>query len=68
MRANRGTLSGMPRSLVSGTTHTIRDIEALLMTSLGTTRTGNKQSAKFRNADEWEQIWSVEEKKYLSRI
>lgn len=49
-------LGALPKHLLTDTTSTIRDIEALLMMALGTTRTGNVQSMKFRSAEEWTQV------------
>lgn len=60
-------LGAMPQRLLAGTSSAIGDIEALLMLTLGTTKSGNKNTMKFKNADSWEQIWYSEEKKYLGR-
>lgn len=49
-------LGSIPGQLVSGTAHTIGDIEALLMMTLGTVERGNAQQMRFKNADRWEQI------------
>lgn len=49
-------LGQMPTSLLSGSDDMIGDVEALLMLSLGTVRRGNKQTMKFKNAAQWEQV------------
>jgi hypothetical protein len=49
-------LGAMPSQLVSGTSSTIGDIEALMMVTLGTVERGNAQTMKFKNADRWEQV------------
>lgn len=49
-------LGTMPDQLLSGTSSTIGDIEALLMMSLGTIERGNTQTMKFKNADRWHQL------------
>lgn len=54
-----------PRDLLGSTSRSIHDIEALLIMSLGTHRSGNKQTEKFTNAEPWEQVWGFEAKKYL---
>lgn len=61
-------LGDIPGQLVSGTTHTIRDIEALLMMSLGTVERGNAHSMKFTNADRWHQIPRHEVDYWLGRL
>lgn len=61
-------LGGVPTQLVSGTSSTIGDIEALLMLSLGTVERGNKQTMKFRNADRWYQIPTDSVEYWLSKI
>lgn len=61
-------LGEMPKQLVSGTTHTIRDIEALLMMSLGTVERGNAHTMKFANADRWHQIQRHEVDHWLDKV
>lgn len=61
-------LGVMPKQLLSGTTNTIRDIEALLMMSLGTIERGNAHTMKFANADRWHQIPLHDADWWLDRI
>ncbi len=61
-------LGEMPDQLVSGTVHTIRDIEALLMMTLGTVERGNAHSMKFTNADRWHQVPLLEVDQWLGKI
>lgn len=62
------TLGSMPKELLASTSNTIRDVEALLMMTLGTVALGNVQSAKFTNADRWWQVPLDETEKWISRI
>ena len=58
-------LGAFPTSHLSGSDSTIGDIEALLITTLGTRGIGNIQQAHFKNADQWEQIRQSEVDRYL---
>ena len=61
-------LGQMPEQLLTGTSSTIGDVEALLMLTLGTVERGNRQTMKFKNADRWHQIPRDETDYWLSRI
>lgn len=54
-----------PQKLLSEVADSISDVEALLIMSLGTHRTGNMHTEKFRNAERWDQVWHGERDKYL---
>ncbi len=58
----------MPDQLLSGTSSTIGDIEALLMLSLGTVERGNEQTMKFKNADRWQQVPIDRVDDWMSRL
>lgn len=61
-------LGKMPKVLLTNSVRTIRDIEALLIESLGTYRTGNRQQAKFGSAMNWELVRRDEVSRYLERL
>lgn len=61
-------LGAMPGQLLSGTSSTIGDIEAMLMMSLRTTERGNAQTMKFKNADRWHQVPLQEVDHWLDKV
>lgn len=61
-------LGKVPQKVLTNSDSTIRDIEALLIESLGTHRTSNIQKMKFASALKWEQVKLDETQKYLNRL
>jgi hypothetical protein len=57
-----------PTKMLTHSTQTIRDIEALLIQSLGTYRVGNKQQTKFVSAERWTQIMYTEVDEVLAKL
>lgn len=60
-------LGKRPQTLLTDNVKTIGDIEALLIMSLGTHRTGNKREMKFQSAHRWEQLWDDEIESTLAK-
>ena len=55
-RSGYRNLRAVPRTLLTDSKDTVGDIEALLMTTLGTVQLGNKRKEKFAAALRWEQV------------
>lgn len=55
-----------PKDLLGSTERTIHDVEALLIMTLGSHRTGNMHTEKFTDAQEWVQVWDHEKDKHLA--
>lgn len=60
-------LGKRPQTLLTDNMKTIGDVEALLIMSLGTQRTGNKKQMKFQSAERWEQLWDAEIEQNLDK-
>ncbi|CAB4955177.1 unannotated protein [freshwater metagenome] len=58
----------VPARLLANSDHTIGDIEALLIQTLGTYRTGNRQQMRFASAQRWEQVRKDQRGTYLDRV
>ncbi len=61
-------LGKVPDRLLANSDATIADGEALLIQTLRTYRTGNRQQMRFAAAKRWEQIRRDERDRYLTRI
>ena len=61
-------LGAMPAKLLTDTSRTIGDVEALLIYAFGTGHRGNAQHMKFARGEHWEQVARQETEKYLDRI
>lgn len=62
----RPVKAARPKHLLGDVAETISDVEALLIMALGTNRTGNKHTEKFRDAECWQQVWDGEREDWLS--
>lgn len=61
-------LAQTPAQLLTDSASTIRDVEALLIQSLGTYRTGNSQQMKFQGASKWLQVPYEDGPTYLEKL
>jgi hypothetical protein len=61
-------LGKVPSKLLTNSDETIGDVEALLIQTLGTYRTGNIQQMRFASAQRWEQVRKDEREKYLLKV
>lgn len=62
-------LRKMPKHLLTNSTSTVNDIEALLIYCFGTRQAGgNGKNETFAAALQWEQVFADEREKYLGRI
>lgn len=61
-------LGQVPKQLLTDTTSTIGDIEALLIQSLGTQHRGNKVQMRFAVANPWEQVMAHEAEDLLAKL
>ena len=62
------TLRALPAAPRADSVSAIRDIEALLIQSLGTHHRGNKHQEHFRNGVRWEQVMLHDYDHYLDRL
>ena len=61
-------LRALPKKLLTDSTHTVHDIESLLICTLGTIHVGNAREEAFTAAARWEQIWHHERDHYLTKV
>lgn len=61
-------LAAVPRRLLTESKHTVGDIEALLIQSLGTQMRGNAQEMRFAAAEEWTQVMRHQVRDYLDKV
>jgi hypothetical protein len=69
-RAPDGThkLGKIPTRLLTDSRHTIADIEALMIQSLGTQKRANAQVMRFAAAEKWDQLMEHEIGDYLAKV
>jgi hypothetical protein len=61
-------LGKVPVRLLTDSKWAIRDLEALLIQSLGTQHRGNSLQMRFANGEHWEQVMAHEVDDYLARL
>jgi hypothetical protein len=61
-------LGKVPVKLLTDSKWAIRDLEALLIQSLGTQHRGNSLQMRFANGEHWEQVMAHEVDDYLARL
>lgn len=58
----------VPGKLLTDSSSTVADIEALLIFSLGTRHLGNSKNENFAAALEWKQVWWHQRDHYLNKV
>jgi hypothetical protein len=61
-------LGKVPEKLLTDSRWAIRDVEALLIQSLGTQHRGNSMQMRFAQGEHWEQVMAYEVEHYLDRL
>jgi hypothetical protein len=61
-------LGKLPDKLLTDSRWAIRDVEALLIQSLGTQHRGNTMQGRFGQGEHWEQVMAHEVEPYLERL